>query len=68
MFLPRVAFILFSFCNTVTSCSESPIAKKSPFGSSLNVEILRLGWYCLNLPITFLQDLNFSSTPLIITG
>ena len=28
----------------------------------------RLGWYSLNSPISFLQDLNFSSAPLIITG
>ena len=39
-FLPRAAFILFSFCNIVTSCTESPIAKKSPFGSSLISEVL----------------------------
>ena len=59
-FLPRAALILLSFCNMITSCIESPIATKSPLGSSLILEILRLGWYCLNSPISFLQDLNFS--------
>ena len=49
------------------SCTESPITTKLPFGSSLILEILRLGWYCLNLSISGLQFLNFSSTPLSIT-
>ena len=32
------------------------------------MKVLRYGWYCPNLPISFLQVLNFSSTPLIFTG
>ena len=27
-----------------------------------------MGWYCLNSPCSFFQDLNFSLTPLIMTG
>ena len=50
------------------SCTESPIIRKSPFGSSLIWLILRLGWYCLSSPKSCLQFLNFSSTPLMITG
>ena len=65
MFLPRAAFILLSFCDMITSCIESPIATRSPFGT---LEILRPGWYCLNLPLSILHVLNLSSTPLIITG
>ena len=67
-FLLGAAFISFSFCSIITSCSESPIAKKLLFGSFLIIEILRPGWYCLNSPVSFLQGLNFASTPLIITG
>ena len=67
-FLPSAAFILLSLCNIVTSCTESQVTTKFPFGSSLTPEILRLGWYCLSSPISVLQFLNFSSTPLSITG
>ena len=52
----------------ITSCTESPITKKSPFGDSLICETLRIGWYCLNSPIMDLQFLNFPSTSLSITG
>ena len=40
------------FCSIMTSCTESPITTKLPFGSSSILEILRLGWYCLNSPIS----------------
>ena len=60
-------FILPSFCKIITSCSESPIATKSPFGSSLILKILKLGWYCFNSPVSFLRDFMFSSTPPIMT-
>ena len=52
----------------ITSGIESPINTISPFRNSLILEILSLGWYCLNSPDSFPQDLNFSSTPLIMTG
>ena len=52
----------------MTSCTESPITTKSPSGSSLILEILRLGWHCLNSPISVIKFLNSSSTPLSITG
>ena len=42
-FLSGAALILFSFCNMITFCRVSPIITKSPFGSSLILEILRLG-------------------------
>ena len=32
-FLPKAAFILVSLCNITTSCAESPMTKKSPFGT-----------------------------------
>ena len=67
-FLPRAAFISDSLCNITTSCTESPITKKSPFGNSLICEIFRQGWNCLNSPINDLQFFNFLSTPLSITG
>ena len=65
---PSAAFVLLSFCSIMTSCTEPLIITKSPFGSSLILEILRLGWYCLNSLISVLQFLNFPSTPLSITG
>ena len=65
---PSAAFILLSICSIMTPCTESPITKKLPFGSSLILEILKLGWYCFNSPFRVLQFLNFSSTPLNITG
>ena len=60
--------MLFSLCKMITSCMESSIINKSPFGSSLTCETLRLGWNCLNSPITDYHVLNFLSIPLIITG
>ena len=65
-FLPRAAFILLC-------CIGSPIATKITFWKlldSCNFEtgVVPRGWYCLNSSISFLKDLNFSSTPLIITG
>ena len=56
------------FCKIIMSCIESPITIKSPLGSSLILETLRLGWYCLNSPIIDLQFFNFISTPLSIIG
>ena len=41
---------------------------RSPFGSSLTCETLRLGWCCLNSPLTVRDDLNWESIPLRITG
>ena len=41
---------------------------RSPFGSSLTCETLRLGWCCLNSPMTVRHDLNWESKPLRITG
>ena len=35
-FLPREAFILFLFCNIVTSCSESPILLEITFWEFLD--------------------------------
>ena len=67
-FLPSVAFILVSHYNIIRSCTESPITNKSPFGSSLACETLRLGWCCLNSPITDRHVLNFWSIPLRMTG
>ena len=67
-FLPGAAFILLSLCNTMTSCTESPITKELPFGNSLILKILKLGCYCLNSPINVLQFLIFSSKPLSING
>ena len=67
-FLPSAAFILLSFCSIMTSCTELPVTTESPFGSSLILEILRLGWYCLNSPISVVQFLNFLLTPLSING
>ena len=34
-FLPRTAFIFVSLCEITTSCTESPITRKSPLGNSL---------------------------------
>ena len=52
----------------ITSCRVSPIITESPFGSSVILESVRLGWYCLNSPDSFLFVLNFSSTPVIVAG
>ena len=41
---------------------------RSPFGSSLTCETLRLGWCCLNSPMTVHHDLNWESKALRITG
>ena len=54
-FWPNAAFILLSFCKIMTSCIESPMSKKSPFGSSLIWETLRPGWNCLNSPSSLRQ-------------
>ena len=50
----------------ITSCMESLIINRSPFGSSLTCETLRLGWNCLNSSIIDGHVLNFLSIPLII--
>ena len=39
---------------------------RSPFGSSLTCETLRLGWCCLNSPMTVRHDLNWESKQLRI--
>ena len=44
------------------------MVNKSPFGSSLTCETLRLGWNCLNSANSDRHVLNFLSIPLIITG
>ena len=67
-FWPRAAFIFDLLCRIIMSCTESPMIRKSPFDNSLICEILRLGWNCLNSPSNFLQFLNFSLTPLRMTG
>ena len=41
---------------------------RSPFGSSLACEALRLGWCCLNSPMAVRHGLNWESRPLRITG
>ena len=58
-FWPSAAFILFSFCKIITSCIESPMIRKSPFGSSLIWETLRPGWNCLNSPSSLRQFFVF---------
>ena len=42
--------------------------RKSPFGSSLIWEILRLGWNCLSSPSNLRQFFCFSLAPLRMTG
>ena len=67
-FWPNAAFILLSFCKIMTSCIESPMIKKSPFGSSLIWETLRPGWNCLNSPRSLRQFLCSALIPLRMTG
>ena len=38
-FWPSAAFILFSLCKIRTPCIESPMIRKSPFGSSLRTAV-----------------------------
>ena len=66
-FWPSAAFILVSFCKIITSCIESLMIRKSPFGSSLIWETLRPGWNCLNSPSSLRQFLSSALIPLIMT-
>ena len=50
----------------MTSCIESPMIKKSPFGSSLIWETLRPGWNCLNSPRSLRQFLCSALIPLCV--